>query len=71
MSVYLVVNNSDGIVSNAIEWDGGASLDIPNVSIIPLPNEPQGVWIGWTYINGVWTEPPEPPEIIVEETTEE
>ena len=70
MSVYLVVNNSDGIVSNAIEWDGGASLDIPNVSIIPLPNEPQGVWIGWTYINGVWTEPPEPPEI-VEETTEE
>lgn len=60
MSVYLVVNNSDGLVSNAIEWDGGASLYIEGVTLIPLPEEPQGVWMGWSLIDGKWI-PPEPP----------
>lgn len=62
MSVYLVVNNLDGIVSNAIEWDGGSSLHIPDVKIIPLPEEPHGVWIGWQLVDGQWIPPS--PEIV-------
>lgn len=61
MSVYLVVNNSDGVVSNAIEWDGGTSLNIPDVTIIPVPEQPEGVWIGWQLVDDEWIAPPPPP----------
>lgn len=56
------------MVSNAIEWDGGTSLDIPDVSIIPLPEEPQGIWIGWRLVDGAWMAPP---IIVPEELTEQ
>lgn len=57
MSVYLTVDNTTGVVTNAIEWDGGASLSIPDVTIVPVPEEPIGVWIGWKIVDGVWVAP--------------
>lgn len=57
MSAYLVVNNLDGLVSNVIEWDGGTSLNIPDVQFIPASGDPEGPWIGWKLIDGEWFPP--------------
>lgn len=62
MPVYLVIRKSDGVVENAIKWDGeseydpGAEYDLEAVS-----GEPGCPWIGWTRENdGSFTAPPEP-----------
>lgn len=60
MPVYLVIRKSDGVVENAIKWDGkseydpGDEFDLQQVS-----GEPGCPWIGWTRNqDGSFTEPP-------------
>lgn len=62
MPVYLVIRKSDGVVENAIKWDGesqydpGAEYDLESVS-----GEPGCPWIGWTRdSDGNFVAPPEP-----------
>lgn len=62
MPVYLVVRKSDGVVQNAIKWDGeseydpGAEYELEQVS-----GEPGCPWIGWTReSDGSFTAPPPP-----------
>lgn len=59
---YLTLN-TDGLVINVIIWDGLTPYN-PGQSdtLIALTDAPQGAWTGWTYISGVWTPPPAPPE---------
>lgn len=59
MSKYLVVRNSDGLVVNAIIWDGESDYTVEGHSIFPLTSAPTGAWTGWHLINGDWVAPPE------------
>lgn len=59
MKTYLVVNQVTNEVTNAIVWDGGSSINIPDSTLVAIPDEPLGVWLGWKLIDGVWTAPRE------------
>jgi hypothetical protein len=59
---YLTLN-TDGLVINVIIWDGTTPYNPgQGDTLIALTDAPQGAWTGWTYINGVWTPPPAPPD---------
>ena len=65
---YLVVDRDTGLVTNAVVWDGLAPYREPGCRLVPLPVEPVGVWIGWSFVDGEWVAPVEPDE---PETTNE
>ena len=55
---YAIVN-STGLVINVIEWDGKPPWHPPEgCTAVKLTG---GAGIGWTYANGEFTPPPEPP----------
>jgi hypothetical protein len=59
---YLLIDHT-GLCVNAIRWDGVSPFTPPaGVSVIPVPDDPPGVWIGWTLNpDGSWS-PPSTPE---------
>jgi hypothetical protein len=59
-NIFLVIN-ADGIVKNAVVWNGETLFDEPGCEVIPRPLEPDGVWIGWSLIDEKWV-PPQPDE---------
>lgn len=60
MSNYAIVES--GAVVNTIVWDGDASsLDLPDGMTAVLIPDDQSVSIGWTYENGVFSPPVQPP----------
>lgn len=62
--IWLEVN-SDGLVTNAIRWDGDASYDPPDNHTIHPWDEIVRPWIGWTLNeDGSWTKPPEPEPLV-------
>lgn len=63
MAIYAIVEN--GTVVNTVEWDGVAQWTPPQgTSAIPVPNGAY-VGIGSTYVNGVFSPPPQPPSGLV------
>lgn len=54
---YLLVRNTDGFVSNVIAWDGIEPYHVDGYTLMVKPEEPLGVWIGWSYIDGEWVSP--------------
>ena len=54
---YAIVNNQS-LVINIIEWDGIAPWQ-PPAGCIAIATDQAGV--GWGYVNGQFTPPPEPP----------
>jgi len=61
MSTYLVVN-SDGLVENAIEWDGETEYDPgEGCTLEAVDGKPGGPWVGWTKNKGKFVAPPAPP----------
>ena len=55
---YAIID-STGLVINVIEWDGKPPWQPPQGCIaVKLTG---GAGIGWTYANGEFTPPPEPP----------
>lgn len=62
MPVYLVINQSDGLVVNAIKWDGEAEYDPGEGFDLELVSgEPGCPWMGWTReADGSFTPPPPP-----------
>lgn len=60
--LYLIVRDSDGLVLNAIRYDGTSPYD-PGEGCTLYPwDEDARPWIGWTLSNGEWT-PPEQTEV--------
>lgn len=59
MDRYLVVRDQDGLVVNAVVWDGSSDYRVDGCSLIAVPNDPVGVWVGWTRIEGGWVPPVE------------
>jgi hypothetical protein len=55
--IYAVIN-AENLVVNAIEWDG-ATFWQPPAGHIAVATAEAG--IGWGYVNGQFTPPPEPP----------
>lgn len=64
MPVYLVVRKSDGVVENAIKWDGSSPYDPgEEYELEAVSGEPGCPWIGWIRDeSGQLHAPPPPPE---------
>lgn len=60
---YLVVRQSDGLVVNAVVWDGIAPYEEPGCYLVKLEDAPQGVWVGWTVTGSEWIAPEPPPAV--------
>lgn len=58
MSTYAVINTKTGIVENIVSWDGESEW-LPPDGTIAIPTDEGG--IGWSYADGVFTEPPVTP----------
>ena len=58
--LYLIVRDADGLVVNAIRWDGTAPYD-PGEGMTLYPwDDNARPWVGWTRNpDGTWTAPPE------------
>jgi len=52
--------NSDGLIVNAIVYDGEADYTPPDGLALVERGESEA-WIGWTYADGEFTPPAEPP----------
>ncbi|PRH46133.1 hypothetical protein [Burkholderia multivorans] len=57
---YAIVQN--GIVTNTIEWDGVTAWKPPSGSTVIAIPDGAYVGIGSTYANGIFGEPPQPPQ---------
>jgi hypothetical protein len=57
--IYLAVRKSDGLVVNAIEWDGMSQFILDDCDLISKQDHPQSVWIGWSFIDNEWISPQE------------
>lgn len=59
--LYLIVRDADGLVLNAIRYDGTSPYDPgEGCSLYPW-DEDARPWVGWTRNpDGTWTAPPEP-----------
>lgn len=53
---YAIVIN--GVVANAIEWDGSSAWAPPAGATVVQSDTAQ---VGWSYANGAFTAPPSPP----------
>jgi len=54
--------NADGLVVNAIVWDGETEYTAPDgLTVVAIPDGVGG-GPGWTYTGGDWVAPPRPPE---------
>lgn len=60
MPVFLVIRKSDGVVENAIKWDGESEYDPgTDYDLEAVSGEPGCPWIGWTREHdGSFTKPP-------------
>jgi hypothetical protein len=59
--LYLIVRDADGLVVNAIRYDGNSPYD-PGEGMTLYPwDEDARPWVGWVLANGEWT-PPEQTE---------
>jgi hypothetical protein len=57
---YLIVRDSDGLVTNAIRWDGTAPYDPGEGMTLHPWDENVRPWVGWTRNpDGTWTAPPD------------
>jgi hypothetical protein len=55
---YAIIQTSTGIVVNIVAWDGQSAWSPGNgFEVVALGNS--GAGIGWTYADGVFTEPTE------------
>lgn len=63
MNRYLVVRDNDGLVVNAVVWDGETEYSPEGCTLVPADDHP-GVWIGWRWDGENFQPPPEetPPE---------
>lgn len=61
-NAYLEYRTDDGLIVNAIVWDGEAPYD-PGEGRAVVPLGDSGAWIGWIYNadTGEFTPPPETP----------
>lgn len=58
--IWLEVN-ADGLVTNAIRWDGKSLYEPPEGQTLHPWDEDAKPWIGWTLnADGSWSKPPEP-----------
>jgi len=64
--MIFAVIDSQGLVTNTIEWDGNADWQPPEGCVI-APIENGG--IGWSYVDGAFV-PPEPPAEVPTESVE-
>lgn len=62
-NAYLEYKTEDGLIVNAIVWDGEAPYD-PGEGRAVVPVGDSGAWIGWTYHakTETFTPPPDPEE---------
>jgi hypothetical protein len=60
---YAIIEN--GIVVNTIEWDGSTPWEAPAGSTIVQIPDGAYVGIGSTYAGGVFSAPPQPPEVVL------
>ena len=60
-NAYLEYRTEDGLIVNAIVWDGEAPYD-PGAGRAVVPLGDSGAWIGWTYDGEKFSPPPEQPE---------
>jgi hypothetical protein len=71
MKNFALVNKTNNLVENVIIWDGTHKIDLPTDFVaIEIPkNENFGEWSmigpGWSWVNGVFTEPPKPVHTVV------
>lgn len=56
MTCYFVVNNDLGVVVNAIQYDGESLYEEEGCTLIAQSDVPDGVWIGWRFVDGVWSD---------------
>lgn len=60
-NAYLEYRTEDGLVVNAIVWDGDQLYD-PGEGRAVVPLGDSGAWIGWTYDGETFTPPVEAEE---------
>ena len=60
-NAYLEYRTEDGLIVNAIVYDGEQPYD-PGEGRAVVPLGDSGAWIGWTYTDGEFTPPEEPPK---------
>lgn len=67
-NLYLIVRDADGLVVNAIEYDGDSPYD-PGEGMALYPwDEGARPWVGWTRNpDGTWTVPPPFPSWTLDE----
>jgi hypothetical protein len=58
---YEIIDLSTNTVVNSIAWDGLNGNPAPDGCIAVPRDMVQGSGIGWTYVDGVFTRPAEPP----------
>jgi len=56
MHTYLIIKENE--VINTVLWDGVSDWSAPGGTMAILA--PEGVWIGWTLVNGDWVAPQPP-----------
>lgn len=56
--IYLEYRTEDGLIVNAIVWDGEADYTPPDGLSLVERGESEA-WIGWTYDGETFTPPPE------------
>jgi hypothetical protein len=60
---YAIIEN--GVVVNTIEWDGSTPWKAPAGAAVVLIPDGAYVGIGSTYASGVFSAPPQPPEVVL------
>ena len=48
----------DGVISNAVEWNGVDPYTVDGCSLLPIPDDCPA-WIGWTFCDGIFLSPVE------------
>lgn len=66
MNKYLLQQIEDGLIINAVVWDGVTKYSPEGCILIPVDEYP-GIWIGWTWDGNQFI----PPQEIVEEVIQE
>ena len=63
MKIYMIINQSLGIVVNTMRWDGESPYMAPEGHIVAESSDPN-CGIGWGYVEGIFSEPVAPPKTI-------